>query len=290
MIVKQALRCTATTLAEHAVDDAFLEAEVMLMHTLGVDRTGLYLRLDDALSAADGITLKRMAERRLEHEPLAYITGSREFFGSDLYVASGALIPRPETESLVEATIELVNSRFPAGDPVIADVGTGSGAIAVSLALRLPRARVYATDMCPRALEAASINCRRHDVGVQLLEGDLLEPLPEPVDIVVANLPYVRDEEMRSLSPEIRLYEPPIALAGGRDGLDVVRRLIANAPAKLRPGGAVLLEIAPGQVQALTEWVESNLPKSEVSAFPDLGGVPRFVKIATPCRALAMVD
>jgi release factor glutamine methyltransferase len=184
----------------------------------------------------------------------------------------------------------MVNSRFPAGDPVIADVGTGSGAIAVSLALRFPQARVYATDICPRALEVASINCRRHDVSVQLLEGDLLGPLPEPVDIVVANLPYVRDDELGGLSAEIKIYEPSIALCGGSDGLDVVRRLIAGAPARLRPGGAMLLEVAPGQVQALAEWVESNLPGAGVSPFPDLGGVARFVEIATSCRALAVVD
>lgn len=290
MIVKQALRRTARTLAAHSIEDASLEAEVMLMHVLAVDRAGLYLRLDDVLSADSEKAIGQVMERRLEHEPLAYITGSREFFGSDFHVAPGALIPRPETESLVEASIEMVNSRFPAGDPVITDVGTGSGAIAVSLALRLPQARIYAIDVSPRALEVASINCRRHNVGVQLLEGDLLDPLPEPADIVVANLPYVRDDEMGGLSAEIRLHEPSIALSGGRDGLDAVRRLIAGAPARLRPGGAVLLEIAPAQVQALTEWVEINLPGAGVSSFFDLSGMTRFVEVITPHRALAMID
>ena len=290
MIVKQALRRTAKILSAHSIEDASLEAEVMLMHVLGVDRVGLYLRLDDVISIDSEKAIGQVIERRLEHEPLAYITGSREFFGSDFHVAPGALIPRPETESLVEATIELVSSRFPAGDPVIADVGTGSGAIAVSLALRLPQARIYAIDISPRALEVASINCRRHNVGVQLLEGDLLDPLPEPADIIVANLPYVRDDEMGGLSAEIRLHEPSIALSGGRDGLDAVRRLIAGAPARLRPGGAVLLEIAPAQVQALTEWVEINLPGAGVSPFFDLSGMTRFVEVRTPHRALAMID
>jgi release factor glutamine methyltransferase len=290
MIVKQALRRAAMTLADHSIEDASLEAEVMLMHVLGVSRAGLYLRLDDVLSIEDERVADRAMERRLEHEPLPYITGSREFFGIDFHVAPGVLIPRPETESLVEATIKLVNSRFPDGAPVIADIGTGSGAIAVSLALELPQAMVYAIDISPRALEVASINCRRHGVGVQLLEGDLLAPLPEPVDIVVANLPYVSDAEMGELSAEIRLYEPSIALAGGSDGLDVVRRLIVGAPARLRPGGVILLEIAPSQVQALAGWIVSNLPGSIVSPFGDLSGVIRLVKITTPCRALATIN
>lgn len=290
MIVKQALRRTAMTLAAHCIEDASLEAEVMLMHLLGVSRAGLYLRSDDALSTGSEEAIGRMVKRRLEHEPLAYITGSREFFGIDFHITPGVLIPRPETESLVEAAIELANRRFPAGDAAIADIGTGSGAIAVSLALRLPQALVYAVDISPRALEVASINCRRHGVGVRLLEGDLLNPLPEPVDIVVANLPYVIDAEMEGLSAEIRLYEPSIALAGGSDGLDVVRRLIDQAPAALRPGGSVLLEIAPAQVPALSRWAANNLPGAAVSPFADLGGVTRLVRITTTCRAMATID
>jgi len=290
MIVKQALRRTAITLAEHAVDDAHLEAEVMLMHVLGVDRAGLYLRLDDDLSLDSEEVIGQVTERRLAHEPLAYITGSREFLGSDLHVAPGVLIPRPETETLVEAAIESIESRFPAGDPVIADIGTGSGAIAISLALRFPQARIYATDVCQRALELASINCKRHHVGVRLLKGELLGPLPEPVDIVVANLPYVRDDELGGLSAEIVIYEPSIALCGGSDGLDVVRRLIESVTAKIRPGGAILLEVAPGQVQALTEWVVSNLPGAVVSPFTDLGGVTRFVEVLVPHSAMATIN
>ena len=290
MTVKQALRRTSITLEEHAIDDASLEAEVLLMHVLGVDRAGMYLRFDDALSLDAEQALGRLTQRRLAHEPLAYITGSREFYGNDFCVDRHVLIPRPETESLVEAAIERANRRFPAGAPVIADVGTGSGAIAISLALRLPQARIYAVDISPRALEIASVNCRRHNVDIQLLEGDLLDPLPEPIDIVVANLPYVRDDEMGGLSPEIRLYEPPLALCGGSDGLDVVRRLIAGTLDKLRPGGDLLLEIAPAQVQTLAAWTGSNLPWALVSPFPDPAGVTRFVKITSPCRAPAVVD
>jgi release factor glutamine methyltransferase len=287
MIVKETLHHIAKNLAVQAIEEATLEAEVMLMHVLSVDRTGLYLRLDDVLSP-DGVeVLQHMVERRLGREPLAYIIGRREFFGSDFHVAPGVLIPRPETESLVEETIEFVKCHFPARDPIIADIGTGSGAIAISLALRLPRARIFATDISCRALEIAAVNRIRHNVRVELLKGDLLDPLPEPVDIIVANLPYVRDEEMRSLSPEIRLYEPSIALAGGRDGLDVVRLLLAGAPDRLRPGGVVLLEIEPDHLPALAEWVEGRFPGSTVSSTPDLSGVVRVIRVSLPERALA---
>lgn len=287
MIVKEALHSNAKTLATRATGESSLEAEVMLMHVLGADRAGLYLRLDDVLSP-DGVdAIERMVERRLNGEPVAYIIGRREFFGSDFHVAPGVLIPRPETELLVEETIEIVERYYPAGDAVIADIGTGSGAIAVSLALRLPRARVYATDISRRALEIAAINRRRHNVRVELLEGDLLGPLPEAVDIIVANLPYVRDEEMRSLSPEIWMHEPSVALAGGRDGLDVIRRLLAGAPGQLCPGGVILLEIAPDQLSTLAGWVSSRFPGATVSSAPDPSGAARMVRVSLPQRGLA---
>jgi release factor glutamine methyltransferase len=163
----------------------------------------------------------------------------------------------------------------------IAEIGTGSGAIAISLALRLPRAIVYATDISPLALEIARVNCEKHGVQdrVQLLEGDLLNPIPEPVDIIIANLPYIRDEELGKLSAEIRMYEPVVALAGGRDGLDKVRQLLVDAPQKLRPEGIVLLEIGPAQGQALTSWVRCLFPGAGIETITDLSGVARVLKV-----------
>jgi len=305
--IKRACHQALQTLAANAIDDAPLEAELLLMHVLGIDRAHLYVRLEDELLPDDEQALDRLIDRRLSREPMSYITGHREFFGEDFYVAPGVLIPRPESELLVEEALGLVERRhpdnlhcsqgfqevetsgeeLPAGHiPVtlekvqkIADIGTGCGAIAISLALRLPWATVYATDISPRALEIAAINCHRHRAEVHLLEGDLLDPLPEPVDIIIANLPYVRDEELGELGAEIRVYEPRLALAGGRDGLDKVRQLLADAPQKLRPGGVVLLEIAPPQGPALTSWVKSLFPDAWVELLYDLTGVARVLKV-----------
>jgi len=277
--IKEALHQAAKTLTAHAIDDASLEAELILMHLLGIERAHLYTRLEEELSPGDGAALAQLICRRLAHEPLAYIIGHREFFGHDFHVAPGVLIPRAESELLVEEAVDFMNHRFPKSDPLIAEIGTGSGAIAISLALLLPRARVYATDISPRALEIAAINCERHKVRVHLLEGDLLAPLPEPVDIIIANLPYIRDGELNGLSAEIRMYEPVVALAGGGDGLDKMRQLLVNAPEKLRPGGVILLEIGPAQGPALTSLAKGLFSGAEIALVQDLSGVARVLKV-----------
>jgi release factor glutamine methyltransferase len=307
--IKQARHQASKNLAAHAIEDAPLEAELLLMHLLGIDRAHLYVRLEDKLSSHEEQALDQLIDRRLSHEPLAYIIGHREFYGQDFYVAPGVLIPRAESELLVEEALDFVESHFSdkthrsqrdekvetSGKELptehksptvekygkIAEIGTGSGAIAISLALRLPRAIVYATDISPRALEIARVNCEKHGVQdrVQLLEGDLLNPIPEPVDIIIANLPYIRDEELGKLSAEIRMYEPVVALAGGRDGLDKVRQLLVDAPQKLRPEGIVLLEIGPAQGQALTSWVRCLFPGAGIETITDLSGVARVLKV-----------
>ena len=307
MIVKEARYQAAKTLAAHAIEDAPLEAELLLMHVLSIDRTHLYVRLEDELLPGEEQAFYHLINRRLTREPLAYITGHREFFGHDFLVASGVLIPRQESELLVEEAIDFVKHHLPGfaeyasadnesiialeltegnavlqqqyeRNPVIAEIGTGSGAIAISLALLLPQATVYATDISPLALEIAAINCERHNVPIHLLEGDLMDPVPQPVDIIIANLPYVRDEEWGGLSPEIKMYEPAVALAGGRDGLDKIRQLIVNIPEKLRPSGIVLLEIGPSQGPELVSWTKGLFPGTGVELVEDLGGVPRVFK------------
>ena len=307
MTVKEALHQAAKTLAAHAIEDAPLEAELLLMHLLGIERAHLYTGLEEELSPGDATALAQQLKRRLTHEPLPYIIGHREFFGQDFHVAPGVLIPRAESELLVEEALDFVNRHFPENfelpekfkktvvppeptdeksatpetgeKPIIAEIGTGSGAIAISLALLLPRARVYATDISPHALEIAAINCERHKVRVHLLEGDLLAPLPEPVDIIIANLPYIRDEELKELSAEIRMYEPVVALAGGRDGLDKICQLLVNAPEKLRPGGIILLEIGLGQGPALASWAKGLFPGAGITLVQDLSGMARVIKV-----------
>lgn len=284
MTIKEALRQASKTLASGSREDAPLEAELLLMHLLGIDRAKLYARLEDELSPGDAQAFAQLLERRLSHEPIAYILGHREFFGHDFYVAPGVLIPRPESELLVEKTLDMVKSEFPYRDPVIAEIGTGSGAIAISLALHLPNAKIYASDISPRALNIARVNCEKHGVQdrVHLLEGDLLDPLPEPVDIILANLPYIGDEELSELSAEIRIFEPMEALAGGRQGMDKVRQLLSKARGRLRPRGSILLEIGAGQGRAVSSLAEDLFPRARVELARDLAARERVLSVTTP--------
>ena len=282
MILKQVLHDIVQTLAAHDIEDARLEAEVLLMHFFGVNRARLYARLELEMLPGGEAALEKLVERRIAREPLAYITGHREFFGRDFHVAPGVLIPRAETEILVEKTLNFVKHRFSGRDPVIAEVGTGSGAIAISLALELPEAVIYATDISARALEIAAFNCERYHVGIRLLEGDLLAPVPEPVDIIIANLPYVRDGEMGELQDEIKKYEPVVALSGGPDGLDKLRCLlsyVAESGGKLRSGGLILLEIGPAQGEVLALFAAELFPSAEIDLIPDLSGMDRVLRI-----------
>ncbi len=224
-----------------------------------------------------------LLERRLAHEPVAYLTGHREFFGLDFRVNRHVLIPRSETELLAELGLSAARRLAhlaPAG-LAIADVGTGSGCVAISLAVHLPAARVYATDASAQALAVAEENCRRHGVAGQviLLPGDLLASLPEPVPLIVANLPYIPHAELENLPPEIRLYEPRAALDGGQDGLEAIRRLLAEAPAHLKPGGVVLLEIGHRQGQAVVALARQHFPGAAVAVHHDSAGRERVVVI-----------
>ena len=282
MKVKEALHGIAKELAAHSIEDAHLEAEVILMYFLGLTRAKLFVALEDELLPGGTEALEQIVERRIAHEPLAYIIGYREFFGRDFYVAHGVLIPRPETELLVEEALGFIAQHFPQRDPIIVEIGTGSGVIAISLALEMPKAKIYATDISSRALEVAAYNCEQHGVGIQLLEGDLLAPVPEPVDIIIANLPYVRDEEIGGLADEIKVYEPIVALSGGPDGLDKMRQLlsdVAESGERLRPGGLILLEVSPAQGEALAAWAQDMLPAAAVELVPDLSGMVRALKV-----------
>jgi release factor glutamine methyltransferase len=282
-MIKEALHQASRTLDSSCVEDAYLEAELLLMHLLDIDRAQLYVRLEEELSPRDAEALGQLLERRLCHEPIPYILGHSEFLGHDFRVGPGVLIPRAETELLVEEALALARSEFPHQDPTIADVGTGCGAIAVSLALLLPRAGIYATDISGHALDIARVNCDKHGIRdrVQLLQGDLTDPLPEPVDIIIANLPYVRDEELGQLSAEIRMFEPLSALAGGGDGLDKVRQLLSKAGERLRPGGYIILEIGAGQGEVVASVARSLFPRAVVQLATDLGGIDRVISVAT---------
>lgn len=275
MILEQLLRTSREVLVKNCIDDAAFEAEVLLRHTLHISRSQLYVEFGREVSFCESEQYRHMVERRLTGEPTAYITGHREFFGLDFEVDHRVLIPRPETELLVEKAIQIAHD----SDALIADIGTGSGAIAISLAISLPRARIYAIDLSQDALEVARSNCRKHGVEsrVSLLAGDLLEPLPKPVDIMIANLPYIR----RCVLCSVNTYgfEPSVALDGGLDGLDQIRRLCAHIPGKLITSGTVLLEIGYDQSDAAVSILKRYFPCARTELFRDLSGLPRMVTL-----------
>jgi release factor glutamine methyltransferase len=279
MRVKDVLGQAATQLREQQVESPRLDAELLLAHVLDVNRAALFTWPDRQLTPKELTRFRELVARRAAREPLAYIVGHREFFGLDFLVDSRVLIPRPETELLVEHVLHLAQDMASAVQ--IADVGAGSGAIAISLAVRLPRATLYALDDSPGALALTEENARRHGVAdrVRCLQGDLLEPLPGPVDLVTANLPYVSTVEWAHLVPEIREYEPRAALDGGPDGLDPMRRLLAMAPAHLQPGGMVLLEIGASQGQAVTALARAHFPRAEIEVLQDYAGLDRLVVV-----------
>ncbi|MFC2063190.1 peptide chain release factor N(5)-glutamine methyltransferase [Chloroflexota bacterium] len=273
MKAAEALGHARDRLAASNIENASLESELLLRHALDVSRTRLYLELNQELDHPSETIFRELVERRLNHEPAAYITRHREFYGLDFSVNRDVLIPRPESELLVEKTLDLARDHHLA---TIADIGTGCGAIAISLALNLPETRVYATDVSAAALKVARRNCRKHGVinRIHLLAGDLVTPLPEPVDLMVANLPYVKQSEIDAGG-----FEPPLALSGGRDGLQKIHRLCRQSSAKLRPHGYLLLEIGQGQKEAVTTLLHHLFPGAEIETSPDLGGIERVVTL-----------
>ncbi|MBI4201159.1 MAG: peptide chain release factor N(5)-glutamine methyltransferase [Chloroflexi bacterium] len=279
--VGENLRRARATLAELGLEDAPLEAELIVGLALGVDRARLYTSLADEFPSARRELLEDLLQRRLGREPLAYLAGRREFFGLEYQLGPGVFIPRPETESVLEQAIALVSFRFPLGGATIVDVGTGSGAVAVSLAVHIPNCRLYATDISLAALAMAAANAERHAVRdrITLLCGDLLQPVPWPADLVVANLPYVKTSVIPSLAPEISRYEPQEALDGGEDGLDLIRRLLRQAPGRLRSRGAIMLELDPEQMGPASSVVLSIYPNALIRCARDLAGHERVLII-----------
>jgi release factor glutamine methyltransferase len=267
------------------IEDARLEAEVLLRHTLHLDRAHLYARLQEGLSAEDQAVFRSLLARRLAHEPTAYIVGQREFYGLDLETTPDALIPRPETELLVDEALRLARSAQP---ETAVDVGTGCGAVAVALATHLPAGRhglpqtiVHAVDESERALALAARNVQRLGLAerVRLLHGDLLDPLPEPVDLIVANLPYVKTSDWQALPPEIRDHEPRSALDAGPAGMEALERLLRAAPRHLRPGGRLLAEIGWDQGERMREMAAQCFPGAQVEIEKDLAGLDRLLVV-----------
>ncbi len=276
MNLKEALLNARDILARNNIDDASLEAEILLRHVLNIARPQLYQGLDAELSKADEDLYSKLITRRQQGEPSAYITGHREFYGLDFYVDRNVLIPRPESEFLVEKVLEIANSRDIA---TMVDVGTGCGAIAISLARHLAGIKIYATDISLLALKVAANNCRRHGVAdrVELLHGNMLEPLPGAIDLIIANLPYVRKSEIPDSGP--LSFEPVLALDGGRDGTTMINRLCLQSLSKISPGGCMLLEIGEGQGDAIEYIIREVFSTARIEITGDYAGIERVVGV-----------
>lgn len=252
-----------------------LDAELLLAHALGWPRARLLAERDHTPSPEAQASFAALVGRRAAGEPVAYLVGHKEFYGLALAVTPATLVPRPETELLVELALAIARGREQRG-LLLADIGTGSGAIAIALAAQLPAATLYAVDLSAAALAVAERNVAGHGLTdrVQLLHGDLLAPLPGPVDLIVSNPPYTIFAEVE---PNVGAHEPRLALDGGPDGAAVYRRLIAAAPRYLRPGGALLLEIGAWQGELVAELARELLPGATIRVHQDLAGHDRVV-------------
>ncbi len=266
-------------LASAGILEADIEAEVLLRTVLQIDRTALFASLSGPVSDAQMKRFGELVQRRLTREPLAYILGHREFYGLDFIVNQHVLIPRQETELLVDKVLEWAKA-YPGEQVTIADICTGSGAIAIAVAVHLPNAVVHATDISLEALAVADQNCRRHGLAsrVHLYQGDLLAPLPCPVDIMVANPPYIPTGQICGLAAEVRL-EPKTALDGCADGMEIVRRILAEASSHLRPGGRIGLEISPPLLDSVISAAYKAFPESKIGYCKDLSRLPRMISI-----------
>ncbi|HLY67950.1 MAG TPA: peptide chain release factor N(5)-glutamine methyltransferase [Chloroflexota bacterium] len=275
--IKSAVDEAARSLASATTETPRLDAEVLMAFLLGWSRAQLFAHWDEPPTEEQLATYRQLVARRADGEPVAYIRQLKEFLGLDFYVDSRVLIPRPETELLVARAIQQVHGR-PA--PLVVDVGTGSGAIAVGILKSCPGVRLIATDLSENALAVARLNAQRHEVQPEFLAGFLLDPVAGPIDVLVANLPYLSREEYESLLDTSIVYEPRLALTDGADGLRLFDELLAQVPDKLAADGCVLLEIGCGQPAALAELATVRLPGFRPTVFPDYAGLPRMLQIA----------
>lgn len=274
---------TVGTLLRHAAQQLAdvsatprLDAELLLAAVLDWPRSRLLAERDEPLNTAQIEQFSALLARRLTREPVAYLLGRRAFYGLDFYVDRRVLVPRPETELLVERVLAIA-AEHPNQAVRIADIGTGSGAIAVTLAVHLPLARIIAGDISSDALAVAAVNAARHGVSdrISLREGDLLAVLDAPVDILVSNPPYTL---LHEVDQGVFAHEPHLALDGGPDGLDYYRRLLAELPGKLAPGGSLLLEIGAWQGDTVRRLTEAACPQASVRVLRDLAGLDRVIE------------
>jgi release factor glutamine methyltransferase len=277
--VRAQLAKTRAELQAARIPYAWLDAEILLAHVLNSSRVRLHTHPEERLTAPQRRRLQSLTHRRGERVPIPYLTGQREFYGYELKVTPAVLIPRPESELLVDLAIQWLK-RHPAARRVI-DLGTGSGAVAIAVAKAVPAVRVEAIDVSARALRVAAVNVSRHRLRTRIttVKGDLLRGA-RPSDLIIANLPYISERQKRVRPRELD-YEPALALDGGADGLALIRSAVAQAPAVLRPGGALLLECDPSQARRLVRLSGKQWPAANVSVHKDLAGRDRVIRVET---------
>lgn len=286
--IAETLADANSRLASAGVDDARIEAEALLAHAIAGDRGRVLARLRDPLAEAEARAFEALLSRRLRREPLAYIAGQREFYGVEIACAPGALIPRPETEILVDIALEALEGRE-AGR--VADVGSGSGAVAVAIALNAPSATVDAIDASPAALDVARRNVERYALNerVRLHHGDMLAGFGR-FDVIAANLPYVSPADWETLQPEIREHEPRVALVAEEDGYALIERLLAQAREHVTPDATVTVEVGLGQAVRIAACAREHFRAADVSVIKDLAGIDRVVRVRCEGRHLGAGD
>ncbi len=281
MTIIETINKAATRLSAHQVDNARRDAELLLCHVLGRDRAWLLAHIQDEIDNQSLRQYERVMDRRAVREPLQYITGRQEFWGLPFKVTPDVLIPRPETEFVIEATLKAVSMAM---SPIIIDLCTGSGCIAISLAKELLTAQVFATDRSEQALEIARENARMNQVvdRIRFLAGDLFVPFMElnlhgKIDVIAANPPYIRAGDLAALQPEVRDFEPEMALIAGPLGTEIGAAIIQQAPAFLKQGGTLIMEMGMGQTAALSAIVQDTGAYKTLEIVRDLAGIERII-------------
>jgi release factor glutamine methyltransferase len=278
--VGRLLSWTTEFLSGEGATSARLDAEILLAASLGCQRIDLYTRFDEQPGQGARDQFRQLVRQRADGCPVAYLVGQREFYSRQFQVTPDVLIPRPETEFIVITALDLLGPESRDATIRIADVGTGSGNIAICLAQQLPGSSIVAIDISPAALDVARCNIEMHGVEsqVELLESDLLAAVDQPLDMVVSNPPYVSEAEYEQLPPDVREFEPRLALVAGASGLEVYQRLLPEAAERLQPGGWLVLETSPMICESLVELINSTVGFGPVELTRDLAGKARVVR------------
>jgi release factor glutamine methyltransferase len=280
--VLKVIQWTTEHLQKKGLDNPRLESEVLLANLLGIDRMGLYINYDRPLTEVERTAYREMIQRRIAGEPLAYVVGYKEFWSMRFSVSPECLIPRPETEHLVEEAVRIGKGlQHPLR---VLEIGCGCGAVTIALAKELEQAQIVATDISPATLPLAQGNAEAHGVGerIRFVLGDLFAPGEEPFGLICSNPPYIPTAEVLQLAPEVRDYEPITALDGGEDGLRFFREIAQRAPAFLAQGGWLLLEMGKGQDRQVAAILQEQ-GFVHIDLTPDYAGVRRVIKAQWPC-------